>query len=62
MALLHLVYVRRREAKEGERRSEERPWVQGLAFSRVMQQGQPDDEEEELGASGKAKPVSGLGI
>lgn len=27
-----------------------------------MQQGQPDDEEEELGASWKAKPVSGLGI
>lgn len=27
-----------------------------------MQQGQPDDEEEELGASGKEKPVPGLEI
>lgn len=26
-----------------------------VSFSRVMQQGQPDDEEEELRASGKEK-------
>lgn len=32
-----------------------------VSFSRVMQQGQPDDEEDGLGASGKEKSSVGVG-
>lgn len=32
-----------------------------VSFSRVMQQGQPDDEEDELRASGKEKTSVGVG-
>lgn len=45
----------RREAPRGEKETRAKAWVQGLDLFRVMQQGQPDDEDKELGASGREK-------
>lgn len=54
MTFLHLVCDEKR-SKEGRKE------IGGTAFSRVMQQGQSNQEEEELGASGNEKTSVGSG-